>query len=76
MEQSRYCVSHLKTTRTIPRTKMNKVLLHIILLIFNSTILICQNIDVYDFPGNENSYLKMTRHPGKTDIEKLSVCLR
>lgn len=55
---------------------MTKTILQIILLIFYSTVLKCQNIDVYEFPGLENNILEMTRHPGQTDFEEISLCLR
>ena len=48
----------------------------ILILTYNSHKTICQNIDVYDFPGLDNSVLEMTRHPGNTDLKDISVCLR
>lgn len=36
----------------------------------------CKIIDVYSSPGNFGDYLKMTKHPGKTDYSEISVCLR
>ena len=33
-------------------------------------------MDVYETPGKFGSYLSMTRHPGPTDFNELTVCLR
>ena len=54
---------------------MNCMLIAIILF-FQCFSLNCQNIDVYEFPGLENNILEMTRHPGQTDFEEISLCLR
>ena len=50
--------------------------LTLLILIYNSRNLMSQNIDTYDFPGKDDNVLEMTRHPGKTNLKEISVCLR
>ena len=40
------------------------------------SIFLCDSMDVYQTPGTTGSYLSMTRHPGPTDFNEISVCLR
>ena len=35
-----------------------------------------QSIEVYSNPGGPKDYIKMTKHPGKTDLTGIAVCLR
>ena len=35
-----------------------------------------QDIDVYHLSGSFEDYLKMTRHPGVTDLKEMTVCMR
>ena len=35
-----------------------------------------QSIEVYSIPGGPKDYIKMTKHPGQTDLTGITVCLR
>ena len=52
---------------------MNTLTSLLFLYLYNTN---CKLIDVYSSPGTFEDYLKMTKHPGKTDFPEISVCLR
>ena len=35
-----------------------------------------QKMKVYTLSGSQGDYIKMTKHPGKTEVQDLSVCMR
>ena len=35
-----------------------------------------QSIEVYSIAGGPKDYIKMTKHPGQTDLTGITVCLR
>ena len=53
-------------------TKMNKYCK----LYFLVSLPLYFAMDVYNIPGGLEDYLKMTRHPGDTELNEMSMCMR
>ena len=54
----------------------NMVSKFIIFAIHLVPLITAQMMKVYSLSGSQADYFKMTRHPGKTEVQDLSLCMR
>ena len=55
---------------------MENILTILFCSIFSFTVSNGQSIEVFSLPGGSKNYLKMIKHPGVTDLNGVTVCLR
>ena len=49
---------------------------YLVLIMYIVHLVKSQKMKVYSLSGSQTDYFKMTRHPGSTEVQDLSLCMR